>query len=84
MSSKQNYNIVRTDKIADKRYRIQVFRNDSNKSKLHSYWNYNYVFHLRFQVLTAERIEMAVFEVVAPCNLAEFYWRFSDVCCLHH
>jgi hypothetical protein len=27
---------------------------------------------------------MAVFWVVAPCSLVEFYQRFRGPCCLHH
>jgi hypothetical protein len=29
-------------------------------------------------------MKMAVFWVVAPCSLVEFYRRFSGACCLHH
>jgi hypothetical protein len=29
-------------------------------------------------------MEMAVFLVVAPFRLVEFYWRFIGACCLHH
>jgi hypothetical protein len=37
-----------------------------------------------FQVLTAVSTKMAVFWVVAPCNLVEVYQRFRGPCCLHH
>jgi hypothetical protein len=29
-------------------------------------------------------VKMAVFWVVAPCSLVEFYQRFRGPCCLHH
>jgi hypothetical protein len=29
-------------------------------------------------------VKMAVFWVLAPCNLKEVYRRFRGVCCLHH
>jgi hypothetical protein len=29
-------------------------------------------------------MKMAVFWVVAPCSLVEFYQRFRGPCCLHH
>jgi hypothetical protein len=35
-------------------------------------------------LLTAEGTEMAVFWVVAPRSLVEFYQRFRGSCCLHH
>jgi hypothetical protein len=38
---------------------------------------------VRFQVLTAASMKMAVFWVVAPCSLVEVYWRFRGACCLH-
>jgi hypothetical protein len=28
--------------------------------------------------------KMAVFWVVAPCSLVEYYRRFKDVCCVHY
>jgi hypothetical protein len=34
-------------------------------------------FQLRFQVLTAASMKMAVFWVVAPCSLIEVYRRFG-------
>jgi hypothetical protein len=37
-----------------------------------------------FEVLTAVSKKMAVFWVVAPCNLVEIYQRFRRSCCLHH
>jgi hypothetical protein len=39
---------------------------------------------MRFEVLTSERMKMAVFWVVAPCSLVEVYRRFKGACCLHH
>jgi hypothetical protein len=39
---------------------------------------------VRFQVLTASSIKMAVFWVVAPCSLVKFYRHFRGACCLHH
>jgi hypothetical protein len=40
--------------------------------------------HVRFQVLTAASMKMAVFWVVAPCSLVEVYRRFRGACRLHH
>jgi hypothetical protein len=37
-----------------------------------------------FEVLTAVSMKIAVFWVVAPCSLVEFYQRFRGPCCLHH
>jgi hypothetical protein len=37
-----------------------------------------------FELLTAMSMKMAVFWVVAPCSLVEFYQRFRGPCCLHH
>jgi hypothetical protein len=34
---------------------------------------------MRFEVVTAVRIKMAVFWVVEPCSLVEVYRRFRDV-----
>jgi hypothetical protein len=42
---------------------------------------YNFV---RSEVLTAARIKISVFRVVAPCSLIEVYRRFTGACCLHH
>jgi hypothetical protein len=39
---------------------------------------------VRFQVLTAASMKMAIFWDVAPCSLVEVYRRFSGACCLHH
>jgi hypothetical protein len=39
---------------------------------------------VEFEVLTAVSTKMAVFWVVAPCNLVEVYQRFRGPCCLHH
>jgi hypothetical protein len=39
---------------------------------------------VRFQVLTAASMKMAVYRVVAPCSLVEVYRRFRGACCLHH
>jgi hypothetical protein len=44
----------------------------------------NEVIHVRFQVLTAARMKMAVFWVVAPCSLVEVYRRFRGSRCLQH
>jgi hypothetical protein len=38
---------------------------------------------VRFQVLTAASMKMAVFRVEAPCGLVEVYRRFRDTFCLH-
>jgi hypothetical protein len=38
---------------------------------------------MRFEVLMAASMEMAVFWVVVPC-LVEAYRRFRGACCLHH
>jgi hypothetical protein len=38
---------------------------------------------MRFQVLTAASMKMAVFWVVAPCSLVEVYRRFRDAYCFH-
>jgi hypothetical protein len=40
--------------------------------------------HVRFQVITAASMKMAVFWVVVPCSLLEVYQRFRSACCLHH
>jgi hypothetical protein len=37
---------------------------------------------VRFQVLTAASIKMAVFRVVVPCSLAEFYLSFRGAIAL--
>jgi hypothetical protein len=37
-----------------------------------------------FEVLTAVSMKIAVFWVVAPCNLVEVYERFREPCCHHH
>jgi hypothetical protein len=37
---------------------------------------------VRFQVLTATSVKMAVFWVVAPCSLVEVYLRFRGAYCL--
>jgi hypothetical protein len=37
---------------------------------------------VRFQVLTAASMKMAVFWVVAPCSLVEVYRRYRGPCCL--
>jgi hypothetical protein len=39
---------------------------------------------VRFQVLTAASMKMAVLWVVVPCTLVEVYRRFRGTCCLHH
>jgi hypothetical protein len=40
--------------------------------------------YMRFRVLTEAGVEVAVFWIVASCNLAEVYRRFRGVFCLHH
>jgi hypothetical protein len=40
--------------------------------------------YVRFQVLTAASMKMAVFWVVAQCSLVEVYRLFTGACCLHH
>jgi hypothetical protein len=42
-------------------------------------WHYRSVRKTNLLVL-----RMAVFWVVAPCSLVEFYQRFRGPCCLHH
>jgi hypothetical protein len=39
---------------------------------------------VRFQVLTAASMKIAVFWVVVPCSLVEVYRRFRGACCLQH
>jgi hypothetical protein len=39
---------------------------------------------MKFQVLTATGMKMAVLWVVALCGLAEDYRRFRGACYLHH
>jgi hypothetical protein len=39
---------------------------------------------VRFQVLMAVSMKMAVFWVVVPCSLVEVYQCFTGACCLHH
>jgi hypothetical protein len=39
---------------------------------------------MRFEVLTAASMKMAVFWVIAPCSLVEVYQYFRGTCCLHH
>jgi hypothetical protein len=43
-----------------------------------------YYFLVGFEVLTAVSMKIAVFWVVAPCSLVEFYQRFRGPCCVHH
>jgi hypothetical protein len=38
---------------------------------------------MRFQVLTAKRMKMTVFWVLAPCSLIEIDRRFRGAYCLH-
>jgi hypothetical protein len=42
------------------------------------------VSQLRFQVLMAASMKMAVFRVVAPCSLVEVYLGFRGTCYIHH
>jgi hypothetical protein len=44
----------------------------------------NKINFVRFEVLTAVSMKMAVFWVTSPCSLVEVYRRFRDACCLHH
>jgi hypothetical protein len=39
---------------------------------------------MRFQVLTAVSMKMAVFCVVVPCSLVEVHRRFRGSCCPRH
>jgi hypothetical protein len=39
---------------------------------------------VRFQVLTAMSMKMAVFWDVAPCSLVDIVRRFRGTYCLHH
>jgi hypothetical protein len=36
---------------------------------------------VRYEVLTADSMKMAVLLVVAPCSLTEVYRRFGGACC---
>jgi hypothetical protein len=40
--------------------------------------------HIKFYFFKLEHVKMAVFWVVAPCNLVEIYQRFRCPRCLHH
>jgi hypothetical protein len=42
----------------------------------------NWLPFVRFQILTAESMKMAVFWGFAPCSLVEGYRRFRGPCCL--
>jgi hypothetical protein len=45
--------------------------------------NYRQLYELvKFQVLTAASVKIAVFWIVAPCSLVEVCRRFRGVCCL--
>jgi hypothetical protein len=44
---------------------------------------FSYYQAARFAVLTALKIEFAVFWVVAPCSVIFGYKRFGRLCCLH-
>jgi hypothetical protein len=35
-------------------------------------------------IVITRKMKMAVFWVVTPCSLVEFYQRFRGPCCLHH
>jgi hypothetical protein len=48
------------------------------------FWKYEQDCNVAFEVLTAVRMKMAVFWVVAPCSLVDVYRRFRGNCCLHH
>jgi hypothetical protein len=39
---------------------------------------------VRFEVLTATSMKMAVFWVFAPCSLVEIFRLFRGTCCLRH
>jgi hypothetical protein len=39
---------------------------------------------VRFMILTAASMKMAVFGIVALCSLVEVYRRFRGACCLLH
>jgi hypothetical protein len=41
-------------------------------------------FFVRFQVLTAVGMKLAIFWVVAPCSLVEVYRRLRGAYCLHY
>jgi uncharacterized membrane protein YesL len=45
---------------------------------------YIMMYLVRFQVVTAASMKMAVFWVVAPYNLVEVYRCFRGASCLHH
>jgi hypothetical protein len=40
------------------------------------------MFQVRFEVLTAASIKMAVFWIVAQCSLLEVFRRFRGACCI--
>jgi hypothetical protein len=54
-----------------------------NLQEEYSKFYYSKWVFVRFQVLTAASMKMAVFEVVVPCSLVEVYRRFRGTCCLH-
>jgi hypothetical protein len=71
------------------------FYNRNSLKRLHKillqyHFNYHIIlsrrgsFMVRFEVLTAVSMKIAVFWVVAPCSLVEVYQRFRGPCCLHH
>jgi hypothetical protein len=39
---------------------------------------------MRFQVLTATHMKMAIFWVLVPRSLVQVYQHFKVACCLHH
>jgi hypothetical protein len=47
-------------------------------------WSKYSSYLVRFEVLTAVSMKMAVFWAVAPCSLVEVYRRFTGASCLHH
>jgi hypothetical protein len=54
-----------------------------SKSRLRLH-KFRSVYYLRFEVLTAVSMKIAVFWVVATGSLVEVYQRFRGPCCLHH
>jgi hypothetical protein len=61
---------------------FSIFTKETAKQKLHIFQTSITV--VRFQVLTAASMKMAVFWVLVPCSLVELYRRFRGAFCLHH
>jgi hypothetical protein len=82
----KNKNINKNHELAPPPYMMLVPRrkNRRNETVWAWYMQTGGNKHVRFQVLMAARIKMAVFWVVAPRNLTELRRRFRSDCCLHN